>query len=88
MERYLAEGRVVSGLSTAASVCYALPVERHWGYREGEVPEYGLCEHDCGQTLRIDRLDLIAEHEVTCTPMNSFLLKSLNRHEPFVPPAA
>lgn len=37
----------------------------HWGFQDGELPQYGPCE-DCGETLRIDRKDLIAEHLALC----------------------
>jgi len=33
----------------------------HWGFRDGEVPAYARCP-DCRQLLRVDRLDLVAEH--------------------------
>lgn len=36
----------------------------HKGFQQGEVPEYEDCE--CGQRVRIDRLDLIEEHELVC----------------------
>lgn len=36
----------------------------HYGYREDEVPEYGVCR--CGQVVRTDRLDLLAEHREVC----------------------
>lgn len=32
----------------------------HWGWQEDEIPEYRRC--DCGQLIRIDRLDLLIEH--------------------------
>lgn len=38
----------------------------HWGYQDWEVPEYDACE-ECGKTIRVDRLDLMLEHECVCT---------------------
>lgn len=36
----------------------------HWGYADGEEPHYAVCE--CGQRIRVDRLDLILEHAKSC----------------------
>lgn len=33
----------------------------HFGYEDGEEPEYGPCPA-CEETVRIDRLDLLLEH--------------------------
>lgn len=41
-------------------------MDAHWGYQDGEVPEYAPCE-ECGQILRIDRLDLCWEHQASCS---------------------
>lgn len=40
-------------------------LEPHWGYQDGEVPVYDDCI-ECGKILRVDRLDLVLEHEVDC----------------------
>jgi len=36
----------------------------HWYYLPDEIPRYAPC--DCGATLRVDRLDLVAEHLRQC----------------------
>lgn len=38
----------------------------HWGFVDGEVPRYAQCP-DCSLSLRVDRLDLIAEHLRVCS---------------------
>jgi hypothetical protein len=36
----------------------------HWGYRPDERPMYAPCQ-GCGETLRVDRLDLVHEHLIS-----------------------
>lgn len=42
----------------------------HWGYRPDETPAYASCQW-CDLGLRIDRLDLLAEHIDTCRGLRS-----------------
>lgn len=42
-------------------------MEPHWGYMDGEVPTYSECDDGCGLVVRTDRLDLLLEHEASCS---------------------
>ena len=57
------------GLDELAERDRALALEAlgaHYGYEPTEIPRYGVCPHGCGETLRIDRLDLVDEHRARC----------------------
>ena len=45
---------------------FVLLHDAHWGYYPDEVPRYAPCPRGCGQEVRADRLDLIAEHLAGC----------------------
>lgn len=40
-------------------------VAAHVGYQQDEIPTYQQCA--CGQLVRVDRLDLVAEHRDVCS---------------------
>ena len=44
---------------------YVIWFDAHYGYEPEERPRYGVCA--CDQGLRLDRIDLLAEHFRACT---------------------
>lgn len=45
---------------------WPIPVAAHYGYRDGERPEYATCWVCQAFVLRTDRLDMLLEHLGPC----------------------
>lgn len=53
----------MAGLDLLRELLRCVP---HEGYRDGEVPRYGDCRHGCESIVRLDRTDLLSEHDAVC----------------------